>query len=243
MRLINHKSANSMNRISNIKHQIGVTLIEALVAMVVFSIGALGLAAMQLASMTQTEQVKKTTLVSFKLQGLIERMQTSVTSTDTNGLYAEYATAIQGLPGNNGATTFAGSGIGTDDGAGALTCVGAAPAACSAVGSCTPAQLVTRDVWEVFCDADTGLAAAAVERDSNIDTAGDGSSGVIGLGPSQVQVLMVVNATTGNELYVETVANDADTNSDLVENTITTNLCGTSRANLDASLDIYCIKF
>jgi len=69
-----------------LKKQEGVTLIEALIAMVIFSVSALGLAAMQLASISETDEIKKTTVISFKMQELVEKMQSTVTTSTPAGL-------------------------------------------------------------------------------------------------------------------------------------------------------------
>jgi len=232
--------------------QKGVTLIEALIAMVIFSVSVLGLAAMQLTSLSETDEVKKTTVISFKMQELVEKMQSTVTNTNpSTNLYGAYQTEIMSVYGGNAAatnpTTGAGIralGIGADSAAFLLSCTTVAvPAVDCSDGAtvCTSAQLVTHDVWTALCDPDTGLAATAQEIVATSTAAEKTAetSGVIGLGDGAVQVAMF--AGTPNRLFVEIVSNTADQNTEL-SGTVEVNLCGTS-TQVDPTLDVYCARF
>lgn len=55
--------------------QAGMTLIEVLVALVVFSIGALGVAMLQLNALKHTDSAMRSTQVSFIAQDLLERIR------------------------------------------------------------------------------------------------------------------------------------------------------------------------
>lgn len=58
-----------------ISGQAGMTLIEVLVALVVFSIGALGVAMLQLNALKHTDSAMRSTQASFIAQDLLERIR------------------------------------------------------------------------------------------------------------------------------------------------------------------------
>ena len=220
----------------NLSLQKGISLIEGLVVMVVFSTGLLGLAAMQAVSLSRTDEVKQATIASFKAQELIDRMHATVSSTDADGLIPEFTAAI-----SPGVATFADSGIGDDVAAELFVCPAAAPVNCSGLDGggaprvCDTAEIVAYDIWEVLCDPNTGLATS------------DEDVGSIGVQSMQIAIIRtpVAGSVAGvfdNELYIEWVANSSDSNAEFDGQTINTNLCGVDRA-IDASLEVYCVKF
>ena len=56
-------------------HQTGMTLIEVLVALLVFSVGMLGVAMLQLSALKHTDSAMRSTQVSFIAQDLLERVR------------------------------------------------------------------------------------------------------------------------------------------------------------------------
>ena len=247
-----------LNRtIQNFRQQSGVTMIEALVALFVFSIGALGLAAMQTASLVQGDDSRQRSLAIWKAQELAERIRSTKTIDNPDGLAAAYVAAI----GNNTAAT-----IGVDSAANTVDtlnlCDNAPNVRCAdyrnnagnqvAGAACTDAQMVDFDIWEVLCEGDTGLATD--EGDATGDD-GAGSRGILGmeiaLVPSPTVVADAINGVNVNVneyfIYIEWVARSADTNEDITDDAaavnIQTDLCGRQNVNVDSRLDVYCLRF
>lgn len=221
----------SKPRLKKIRNQQGTTLIEAVVALVVFSIGILGLAGLQTATLIRVSDSEQKTLVSLKMQDIAERIRHSRTQSDPDGLVQEYANAI------NGGSSF---GNANAAGIGNITTVfncatRAQPSnMCGAVvaggtpDSCNATQLVTYDVWDVMCNPNTGLAT------SNPDV---GSIGVQNLN------VAIVQTAAGSRLYAQWLARATDTQ-DAADyttgGTVATELCGTQEA-LPPVLEAYCI--
>lgn len=211
-----------------IQKQQGVTLIEALVSLFVFSIGALGIAALSTTALVRTDDTKQRSIAIWKAQELVDRIRSTKTSDNPAGLVAAYITSI----GNDNSD----NGIGVLNATDEFTCP-AVPTRCddqngTAATSCTTAQLVAFDVWSTLCDPNTGIASATP------------SLGSVGLRNLEVSL-----ETTGSHfrLYFEWLSrsanNDLDLqNSDGSARTITTNLCGDNE-NVDSRLDVYCVRF
>ena len=221
-------------------YQQGITIIEAIVAMVVFSVGALGLAAMQTASLVQSDDSKQRALAIWKAQELVDRIRSTKTPLNPNGL-------IEGASGYlsviNNSTSFSASGIGQDnsDDRG-YQCPANPPTRCSegysdsgtlqVANTCTAAQLVAFDVWEVLCDTRSGLST------NDVDATGS-------LGLQEMEIALIPNGSQ-YQLYIEWVSGSGEKNASLNDgttvNNIQTNLCGTERA-VDSRLDVYCLEF
>lgn len=231
--------------------QTGVTMIEALVALFVFSVGALGLAAMQTASLAQGDDSKQRALAIWKAQELADRIRSTKSVATPAGLGALYFAAL----GNNTAD------IGADNAARIFTAVGAGAsvaANCAAPATrcadyrnpggnlvagavCTDAQLVAFDIWDVMCEPNSGLT------NSGLATTNDaiGSTGLLDV---EIDLARNVNGAGVVEftLFLEWVARASDTKREadvnLDGNTITTNLCG-APFDVDSNLDVYCLRF
>ena len=208
--------------------QSGITMVEALVSLFVFSVGALGLAAMQTAALVQGDDSRQRSLVIWKAQEFADRIRSTRSSNNPAGLSAEFITNI-----NNSSVDTIGTDVVTD----AFDCSGRSKpeAFCSDQNDsskgavCTTDQLVEFDVWDVFCNPQTGLA----------------TSGIDAAGSTGIQQMEVVLRTVGDdfELYIEwvarTVDNDENLNSD---RTVTTSLCGND-FEIQSTLDAYCLRF
>lgn len=215
------------------KKQRGATLIEAMVSLFVFAVGALGIAAMQTSSLVRVDDTKQRSIAIWKAQELVDRMRNSKTVADPDGLLPEYLAEIDNDNSDNG--------IGVLDGDDDFPCpaAAAAPQRCddvngTNVAACSTAQLVAFDVWSVMCDPNSGIALT-----------GAGNDGSVGL--RNVEVAM---ERTGTEfrLYIEWLNRSATSNVELgvdaedVVRTVTTNLCGDDK-QIDARLDAYCLRF
>jgi len=200
---------------NNSAKQSGVTMVEALVAMLLFSVGALGLAAMQLTSLVNSGDSQQRSVAVFKAQELANRIKSNPSA---------LATYISTINSNDVSV------IGVDDpdnttyitcgnGAGAIAqptplCSDTSTATASA---CTNAQQVNFDIWE------------------NGTPASEGSSGLVNL---ELVLRQNNDAADGNDdvaIYMEWLSRQgeqetgADTTADVV--------------NIDSDLDVYCMRF
>ncbi|MEO0368455.1 MAG: hypothetical protein AAF197_06655 [Pseudomonadota bacterium] len=217
--------------------QIGATLLEAVVALFVFAVGALGVAALQTTSMVRTDDTKQRTIALWKAQELTDRIRATRTVGAPEGLIADYVAAI----GNDNSDDSIGS-VDLND----VYACGNLNTRCddqngTDAGQCTSAELVASDIWTVFCDPLTGLfpAGAAI----------DGSVGL--------RDLEVALETDANEsrLYLEWLSRSAEQNEDSsgtdtgqvgsatgVARTVSRSLCGVA-TNVDTRLEAYCVRF
>jgi len=214
------------------KSQQGVTLIEAMIALLIFSVGALGLAAMQLTALSASGDSQQRSIAIWKAQEFADRIRSNP------GLVANYVAAI----GNNSPNT-----IGFDTPANIIACGQGAfaipnpicadtPNADAAV--CSDDEIVAYDVAEVFCEPNTGAAIAAA-------AGGQVANGSIGL--TNLEVALFQSTVAGDDdmiLALEWVSREADSNIDIANNqTIATDLCGIENININAKLDVYCLRF
>lgn len=110
----------------------------------------------------------------------------------------------------------------------------------TAAQTCSEAQLVAYDIWEVFCNENSGLTTSGADAD-----------GSAGLQDMEV-ALLAVNSTradpgdiaiTSTEyvIAIEWVSSFADAKNTVV-NAMTVNICGVDRL-VDPKLDVYCLRF
>lgn len=233
---------------NNSAKQSGVTMVEALVAMLLFSVGALGLAAMQLTSLVNSGDSQQRSVAVFKAQELANRIKSNPSA---------LATYISTINSNDVSV------IGVDDpdnttyitcgnGAGAIAqptplCSDTSTATASA---CTNAQQVNFDIWEIFCDPNTG-AATTVAADGT--PASEGSSGLVNL---ELVLRQNNDAADGNDdvaIYMEWLSRqgEQETGADTTNIFYGSELCGLSEdgddaadvVNIDSDLDVYCMRF
>lgn len=207
--------------------QAGATLIESVVALFVFAVGALGLAALQTTTLVRSDDVKQRSVAIWKAQELADRIKATRTIDDPNGLAAEYATAI-GVTNRNQIGVYGTS----------FSCPNNAPTRCddqngTAAASCTTTQLVQFDVWSVLCDPRTGAAAIS----------NDGSEGL-----NKLKDLDVALVQDGTEylLYFEWASQSGERNEDVQASgttTIETDLCDEADVDVDSRLNAYCLRF
>lgn len=136
---------NNMNR-KLASTQSGMTLIEVVVAMFVMTIGLLGLAGMQSTSIKDGLETAKRSQTVWLVTELVERMRTNPGGHPV-GMVSAYENA-----------------------AAAATACAVPLTQCAdnangpAATTCTPAQMATYDVWEVFCgNAEANVLANSSE--------------------------------------------------------------------------------
>ena len=112
----------------------GLTLVEVMIAMVVLSVGLLGLAGLQIHGLRGTSNANSRVQATFILSGMSERMHANPTEFTQNLTY-------------NGVALNANA-------------CGAQPPSCNG-GGCTTAQLFTHDNYEVCMSMAANLPAGA----------------------------------------------------------------------------------
>lgn len=215
--------------------QAGVTLIESVIAVLIFSLGALGLAALQLTALSASGDSQQRSIVIWKAQEFIDRIKANKSISDL------YVTAI-----NNQVLTN----IGKDTAAGRLDCTAFTKPADSAFCADTSlatskncddtdagkAQKVAYDIWDVFCNPDSGLASS-----------GAGSENTIGVTGLEVALRKNVFADVGNSdhfLAFEWLSRETENNANVSSSTnLSTSLCGETAQDIASNLDVYCIRF
>ena len=212
--------------------QVGATLIEVLISIVIFSVGALGLAALQATSLVQSDDTKQRSVALWKAQELVDRMRATKTIDNGDGAIAAYIANV----GND----ESGIGVYSEDPGDIYSCPANVPTRCDAAGAnCNVDELIAYDVWAVMCDPNDGLVAPT-----------NGRSEITGLRNLEVALIQ-----RGGEyrLYFEwlsrTANNSLDTdgvNTSLqvaggIRN-VTSNLCGED-VDVDTRLEVYCVRF
>ena len=92
--MLNTMTSMKNRPIRNLSKQLGTTLLEALIALVVFSVGALGVAALQTATLVRSDDVKQRSIAIWKAQELADRIKATDSVADPDGLGPEYIAEI-----------------------------------------------------------------------------------------------------------------------------------------------------
>ncbi len=119
----------------------GATLLEVMIALMVFSIGMLGLAALQVTGLRETGNAEKRSQATLIANDIIERMRSNITATTAG----DYATVNYGTI-NCNATP-------------APFCEDSSLTSASA---CTPTQMATFDAALVYCQAKNRLPTGSL---------------------------------------------------------------------------------
>ncbi len=122
-------------------HSHGFTLLEVLVALVIFSVGLLGLAGLQMSSVRSNSSAQYRTQATLVLQDLAERMHANTAAVGTN--------------------TYSGIDFTTID------CTAPPTPYCAdsggtAAAACSPQEMASFDGWMSFCMASNALPGAAL---------------------------------------------------------------------------------
>lgn len=222
-----------------INRQSGVSLIEAVIALFIFSIGAMGLAAMQLTSLVSSGDSQQRSMVIWKAQDFADRIRAN------KGAIEEYITVV-----NNNEL----DGIGVDSTTGVIQCgvttgykkpskVCADVAGTDGASCTTDSESVAYDVWDVFCNPNGGLATVAA--DSAIAAAGSG-----GVANLEVMLRKNDNSATGSDpngdvmLVLEWLSREAEANANIASSEkIDADICDIENLKIASSLNIYCLRF
>ena len=211
--------------------QNGTTLIESIIALLVFSVGVLGIAALQATTLVRSDDNKQRSIAVWKAQELADRIRATKSFSSPAGQARNYVGAI----GNDVSV------IGSFDGASAFRCAAAPAAQCEDTNgglaeTCSVGQMVNFDVWSVLCDPINGVS------DTQINPDFDGTTKL-----KNFDVALTRSDDTGEMfLYFEWLARANDENRDVQPGaapvTIATDLCGTS-FQVDERLETYCLRF
>ena len=136
-----HTLLNQSNQPRTERCVTGTTLIEAMVALVIMSIGMLGLAALQVTGINDNADAERRTQASIVMNDLIERMRANTTGV-TNGSYAGIDFASIDC-----------------SGAPAIYC---ATRGANAAADCTADQVASFDGFVALCEGATRLPAGAI---------------------------------------------------------------------------------
>jgi type IV pilus modification protein PilV len=206
----------------------GGSLIEALVALLVFSVGALGIAALQVTTVLRVDDTKQRSLALWKTQELVERIRASRKAGLPDEQMSYYVNAV-----NN--TSLAQL---SAYGASGFSCSLEAPAHCAAsisgsAGFCSVQEIAAFDVWSIFCDPVLGVNAYT-QPIPNLDI-----SGAVTLKGFD---LALVPAVHGYELYIRWIARDAEQNEQfVVQRKRSVDVCG-KELEVDVRLGVYCVR-
>lgn len=108
--------------INSYTKQGGIGLIEVLIAMLIFALGILGMATMQVNAKRVSYDALQRSIATALTRDIVERMRSNPSAT---------ALAVFGAVNNLGGGTIL-----------------AAPSACTQLSPCSPTQMATRDIWE-----------------------------------------------------------------------------------------------
>ena len=225
----NAKVSHASNNKSMSKQR-GVTLIESVIALLIFSLGVLGLTAMQLTSLGASGSSQQRSIVIWKAQEFVDRIKSNRAISD------RYITSISNQD-------FAS--IGVDGNAGLLNCANFAKPAtvCADEAGGVNAQncsddddKVSYDIWDVFCNPISGLATSGV--------ASANTGGVVGLEVALKQNTIAADGDNDHLLAFEWVSRETENNSNIANAAVlSTSLCGEPNQDIASNLDVYCIRF
>jgi type IV pilus assembly protein PilV len=216
----------------------GATLVETVVALFVFSIGALGIAALQLTTLVRSDDVKQRSVAIWKAQELAERVRATKAAFGPNG--------ISGLTRDEIPLKYIAA-LGSDDisvigsvANSGYSCPAVAVTRCDDTSTadaaiCSVDELIAFDIWSVLCDPISGASYETNVSDEE--------------GINKLKNLDVVLLQSGLEmrLYFEWQARAGDLNEDLKDadgdgRLVATDLCE-DEVDVDSTLSTYCLRF
>lgn len=162
-------------------YQKGIGLTEVLIALVVFSLGVVGMAGLQLRTLGMSIDSTQRSVVITKAQDMADRIRSS--GVRPNSYVGTYdSTNCAAPPADVCADTETTNAI-----------------------SCSAAQMVTHDVWDVFCASGSGALEGGVIQWSTVISCSAGCNG------------------TGAQMSITTTwqSRTADKNADIADNNVT----------------------
>jgi len=233
------------------KSQRGVSMIEAMISILLFAVGALGLVALQYSSVAGAGDNQQRTIAIWKAQELANRIRSN--RTQINAYIAQVNNNTLDTIGVDSADNVIQCGVGNFV-APPTFCSDFIPLGGDAIQDgavCTDNEKVGFDLWEVFCEPITGAAVTATFQGGVLNEAEDGSSGL-----TDVELVLRQNtvAQDGNDdfaIYMAWLSREGESQkgADAVEN-IATDFCGRADAagnvvmtDVDSRLDVYCLRF
>lgn len=201
--------------------QSGSSLLESLVALFVFAIGALGIAALQATSLVHSDDITHRSVVIWKAQDLVERVR-------SNRLYGAQQELKQAYVDAVGNSSLASIGNASHNG---FKCPTVAPKSCASsstdFSACTISEQAQFDVWSVFCEP----AMATELQGAN--------------GQRQIRDLDIALVQQGNQyhLFIEWAHHPRST-AQLrdVQGSTEQSMCQ-QRLGVELSLGVYCVSF
>lgn len=212
----------------------GFSMLEGVVALAIFSVGVLGLAALQLNSLVSAGDSQQRTLAIWKAQELADRIRGNTNLAD------KYIDAI----GNDGSSSF-----GVDSADNIVSCSGSGATFPKPTTICadtdgnnaancdTENPKIAFDLWEVFCHPDTGLATQG-------ESVTEGSGGLLNLEVAMQRNEVGADGNSDITIGFEWVSREADANTEIRDSAnIETDLCGVADVQVDPVLEVYCLRF
>ena len=154
----------------SLNHQQGFNLIEALIALVLLTIGLLGVAAMQITAVRNTQGSYARTQATTIMNDLAERIYANTLAAANYGAYDSTAAGSCNVP--------------------ATLC---AMESSTAVAACTPAQMATYDLYVTGCG--TSGARTLLTAGSLQTSCLDNTSGVVAACATGLRIRITVNWT------------------------------------------------
>jgi len=218
---------------SNQLYQHGVTMIEAMISILLFAVGALGLVALQYSSIVGTGDNQQRTVAIWKAQELANRIKSNPSQIATYQSKIDNATLTS---------------IGIDSDTKLFNCsdysttsrcadyVSTTGTSATNAVECSDADKVDFDIWDVFCEPNTGGAITG----SSGSAVADGSAAITRL---ELALMPHSDGSGDSVIYMEWLSREGENTkgTDAINN-IPTQLCG-STEDIDSRLDVYCLRF
>lgn len=211
--------------------QQGVTMIEAMISILLFAIGALGLVALQYSSIVGTGDNQQRTVAIWKAQELANRIKSNPSEILT------YESTIN----NTTLDSIGKDRSHADDGGSKIIACGTGSYVtpskkCLAGVECSDIEKVAFDVWDVFCEPTTGVAVTG-------STGNNAAAGSAALTELELGLMEHADGSGDYAIYMEWLSREGEQvkGEDSAE-MVPAELCG-STEQIDSRLDVYCLRF
>jgi len=220
-------------QINQRQNQQGVTMIEAMVSILLFAIGALGLVALQYSSIVGSGDNQQRTIAIWKAQELANRIKSNPSEIDTYKSKINNST-LDSIGVDSDTKVFKCSDYSTTDRCSDY--ISTTGTSVTNGAECSDTKKVDFDIWDVFCEQNTGGAVVG----SSGSPAADGSAAITRL---ELALMDHSDGSGDSVIYMEWLSREGENTKgeDAVKN-ISTELCGSTK-NIDSRLDVYCLRF